>query len=170
MENYYEIVSTDKSGETVLDTAWSLEEAKRLADKFQNYYENVEVLEYRAVGAVYKAGEGDKPKASLPRTLRELFTPEIHEAFGDIDIYDDYDERCAIAWCGELLTEKGLEHFDEVLDLPIANIDLNENSFYGKHITVNCVGATEARALKDLMESMAGYCTEDEWEEWFKSE
>ena len=47
--------------------------------------------------------------------IREFIKMDI-----DIDVCDDYDERCYIAFCGPLeLTEDGEREFKSVLDRPI---------------------------------------------------
>ena len=55
------------------------------------------------------------------KTVKDLL--ERYQETGDIDVYDDYDERIGIAYCGTQLTNKGRERFEEVLDFPISADD-----------------------------------------------
>lgn len=80
----------------------------------------------------------------------------------DIDVCDDYDERCFIAFCGGYaLTDEGKERFKVALDIPINHIQ----NIIGLH----CENSKEAQACKDLFESVAGYCSEKDFDKWFVS-
>lgn len=59
MENYYEIYVNDDEGLSVHDTAWGLDDAKRLADRLKSLYPHREVgvIEYRYAGTVYVSEE-----------------------------------------------------------------------------------------------------------------
>ncbi len=59
MENYYEVCIVDHNGESVHDTAWSLDEAMLLADNLKTLHPDCEVCvyEYRYAGVVYNTEE-----------------------------------------------------------------------------------------------------------------
>ena len=88
-----------------------------------------------------------------------------------IDVYDNVCDELSIAFDGPMeLTEAGKEKFAEVLEFDatihyngydtIALIDVDdENEEVFEH---------KLEAAKELFEGMAGWCTVDEWKEWFK--
>lgn len=79
-----------------------------------------------------------------------------------VDVADDYDERLWIAFDGAVnLTEIGVDVFKEALDLEVKLTTPSD-------ALILCKNAKEAEIAKELFESLAGYCTEDEWELWFK--
>lgn len=89
--------------------------------------------------------------------VRELLNMDVC-----IDVADDYDERLWIAFDGAIsLTEIGMDVFREALDL---KVKLTTSS----DALILCKNAKEAEVAKELFESLAGYCTEDEWELWFE--
>ena len=69
------------------------------------------------------------------------------------------------------ITAEGKEHFAEALQLEIDNFDTNILV-----IKVNEKGLDEKitehrlETAKELFQSMAGYCSESDWDKWFKSE
>ena len=80
----------------------------------------------------------------------------------DIDIYDDYDERLAIAYCGDdmrEMTAAGLDHFKRALSLTVT-VDCGV-------ATVHCDTSKDAAAAKEFFYSAAGYCSERLYKEWF---
>lgn len=80
----------------------------------------------------------------------------------DIDIYDDYDERCGIAFCGSVeLTKEGKAKFKDALSLSITIYNMET-------AIVHCKGREEAEAAAELFNSLAGYCTTEEWDTWFE--
>ena len=96
--------------------------------------------------------------------VKDLLEQEV-----SIDVYDNVCEELAIAFEGPMeLTDEGKEHFAEALEFPI--------SFGNNCIIVDVDDEDEAEferklaLTKELFESMAGYCTVDEWEKWFKEE
>ena len=91
-------------------------------------------------------------------TVRDLIKEEI-----DIDVIDDYDERCWIAFCGPLkLKSKGEARFANVLDTKCQH--------HGNIITLHADTAKEAEELKVFFYSAAGYCSTKSWDEWFKED
>lgn len=85
----------------------------------------------------------------------------------DIDVYDDYDERCGMAVCGPVeLTEKGKAVFGEVVNLECEIHDYAGDP-YGYHAVVHCETAEEAEKLKNFLLAAAGYVGEDLYREWF---
>lgn len=79
-----------------------------------------------------------------------------------MDVYDDYDERCGIAYeSGYVLTDAGRERFAAALDIPILMIRDGT-------IVLHCEGAKQAQACKELFYSMAGYCGVTDFDKWFR--
>ena len=96
-------------------------------------------------------------------TVREFISKEI-----DVDIYDDYDERIGIAFCGPLkLTEEGEKKFGPILNLPV---ELYINTPDETPIeALLCVSDNEANLslAADLFLGAAGYCSEHDYNLWF---
>jgi len=91
-------------------------------------------------------------------TVKDLLTVE------DVsnDVYDSYDERCAIAYeSGFKLTDAGYEYFAEALKLPIESIS-------GHAIVVRCNNEDEADWCQALFYAIAGYCSDSKFDEWFE--
>lgn len=89
---------------------------------------------------------------------------------GEFDVYDNYTEELAIAYCGEKLTAAGEEYFKEALDLEIIAID-RERVIVGVDAPNLKEKDVEHRLekAKELFESMAGYCSESDWDKWFEA-
>lgn len=100
-----------------------------------------------------------------PITVRDLLRQEI-----DIDVVDDFSDDLWIAFCGALnLTEVGEKKFSAVLDLPVELRNCGGD-------TVACVLLGELpnpdcerleHKCIELFEAAAGYCSAEEWDEWF---
>ena len=79
-----------------------------------------------------------------------------------VDVCDDYDERCYIGFdSGYELTEAGMARFADALDCPIYGIN-------GFAVTIHCPTAKEAEACRQLFFSVAGFCSEKNFDKWFK--
>lgn len=90
-------------------------------------------------------------------TVKDLL--EIKDV--SVDVCDDYDERCYIAYVsGYELTAAGVERFSPALDVEIDSID-------GGMVGLRCPSAKEAQACKELFFSIAGFCGEKKFDEWF---
>ena len=88
--------------------------------------------------------------------VKDLIREEI-----DIDVIDDYDERCWIAFCGPLkLTAKGEARFADVLDMKCQH--------HGNVITLHAETEREAEECKTFFYSAAGFCSDTAWNRWFK--
>lgn len=87
--------------------------------------------------------------------IREFIEMEI-----DIDVCDDYDESCYIAYCGATyMTDEGEEHWRDVLDQEIE---------VGDYVAmVHADNDDEVNRLARFFYSIAGYCPEAEWNTWF---
>ena len=96
--------------------------------------------------------------------IKDMFTKEWYEEYGDIDVYDsDYDTE-GIAFCGALLTPRGEEHFKGLLEL---EVEVGEN-FLGPCVWVQTGGDWNlCKAAEELFWDVAGYCDEDDWDAWF---
>lgn len=102
--------------------------------------------------------------ASSPLTVRGLLEMGESEDFEDIDVCDDYDERCYIAFCGGYkLTEEGEQEFADALDIEVKPSDAE-----GFPWTLCCDTGKQARACERLFYSIAGYCGESDFDRWFK--
>lgn len=89
-------------------------------------------------------------------TVKDLLAMEI-----DIDVCDDYDESCYIAFCGPAeLTEEGERTFADALDVPV--------DLYNDVALLECGNEEKTAACKRLFYSLAGYCGVSEWDKWFK--
>lgn len=85
----------------------------------------------------------------------------------DIDVYDDYDERCGMAVCGPVnLTEKGRAVFGRALDLECEVHDFKGHP-YGFHAVAHCETEKEAELLHHFLLAAAGYVGDDLYREWF---
>ena len=83
----------------------------------------------------------------------------------DIDVCDDYDERCYIAFCGPLkLTDEGIEEFGHVLDMSV-EVPTADEPYDTAILTAHNAG--EAQELKRFFYSAAGYCPQGDWYDWF---
>lgn len=85
----------------------------------------------------------------------------------DIDVCDDYDERCWIAKCGAYrLTDAAEQLFHRALDIEVEMMP--------KVAILKCddedesVAEANAQACKKLFFSLAGYCPADEYDMWFE--
>ena len=89
-------------------------------------------------------------------TIRDFIKMDI-----DIDVCDDYDESCYIAFCGDLrLTPKGQEHFADVLDREVEVMD---------DIAILPAESDEdVAALREFFFSAAGFCSEKRYHELFE--
>ena len=87
-----------------------------------------------------------------------------------IDVYDNVCDELSIAFEGPMeLTEAGKQKFAEVLEFKatmhyngydtIALIDVDDED--------EAEFERKLAAAKELFEDMAGWCTVDEWNEWF---
>ena len=98
--------------------------------------------------------------------VKDLLEMEI-----SIDVYDNVCEELGIAFEGPMeLTDEGKRKFADVLEFDL--------TFDGSGSVINAIVDVDDEdervfeqklaAAKELFESMAGFCTEDEWKLWFK--
>lgn len=88
-----------------------------------------------------------------------------------VDVYDNVCEKLGIAFDGPMeLTEAGKKKFAEVLEYDVTFA--NSGSFLNAIVDVDDEDEDEferkLEAAKELFEGMAGWCTVDEYDEWFK--
>ena len=89
--------------------------------------------------------------------IREFIKMDI-----DIDVCDDYDETCYIAFCGAMaLTEEGEKEFADVLD---AMVEVSDNI-----AILHAESCEEVNALRHFFYSAAGYCPEEDYNRWFEN-
>lgn len=106
----------------------------------------------------------EEQDSSSPLTVRGLLKMGESEDFEDIDVCDDYDERCYIAFCGGYkLTEEGEQEFADALDIEV--IPCGAGGFTW---TLRCDTGKQARACERLFNSLAGYCGDSDFDRWFK--
>ena len=102
-----------------------------------------------------------RKKARSRMLFKDLIKADI-----DIDVYDDYDERCGMAVCGPVkLTEEGKATFSRVMDMDVEIYDFK--GAYGYHAVVHCETAEEAEMLKHFLLAAAGYIGDDLYKRWF---
>lgn len=104
-------------------------------------------------------------------TLRDLFTDKsIWNQYGDMDVFNDCIDDYAPAWCGTLLTDKGLEHFGKELDLDDIEVEFYADT-YGHTICVHIDKFPDYEekweAIRTLFSCAAGYCGCEEYDLWF---
>ena len=108
--------------------------------------------------------EQEEQDSSSPLTVRGLLKMGEREDFEDIDVCDDYDERCYIAFCGGYrLTEAGEQEFADALDIEV--IPCGAGGFTW---TLRCDTGKQARACERLFNSLAGFCGESDFDRWFE--
>lgn len=93
-------------------------------------------------------------------TVRDLLEQEV-----DIDVYDDYDERLGVAFCGPIaLTDEGMKKFGGVLDLPI---QFTRGSYPVAVVYVD-YDIDKLNLVTELFDSLAGMCYYKDYDRWFK--
>lgn len=109
--------------------------------------------------------EAEKEEKKM--TVRDLLAMNI-----EIDVCDDYDESCYIAFVGDgyyPLTLEGEKKFGRALDVEIE---------MGEDIVILNTSAEEetedeserrTRACKNLFYSLAGYCDDSDYHKWFNT-
>lgn len=91
--------------------------------------------------------------------IKDLIKEDI-----DIDVVDDYDERCWIAKCGAYkLTDAGEQMFHNVLDI---DVHMDTEGRYPIAV-LHCETEREANECKVFFLSLAGYCAADDYDRWF---
>ena len=95
-------------------------------------------------------------------TVKEMMQKIIDEGLGDIDFCDDYDERAWCAYCGNHWSPKAEEKYARAFNLEVYPFKEEDCS-----VLVKCDTAKDAQALEDLLEAMAGWIDEKEYEELF---
>lgn len=102
--------------------------------------------------------------------LKELLTEATYNEWGDMDVSNDCIDDCACAWCGQTLTDEGERHFADALSLdaeigmvwgsPGIVVEIDHLPNYGEAWD----------KVVDLFSSAAGYCSEEDYDKWFKEE
>ena len=87
----------------------------------------------------------------------------------DIDVYDADTDGIGIAFCGPVgLTEEGRKYFKDVLDYEVEFID---GTYAGDiavvHIPDNVDYDEMLEKTEKLFYSLAGYCPQKDWDNWF---
>lgn len=81
----------------------------------------------------------------------------------DIDVYGDYTDELAVAYCGAQLTPAGEKEFAAALSLPITI----ENSPLPS-ATVHIENGRQEKLVKRLFTWAAGYCSQNTFDKFFK--
>jgi len=104
--------------------------------------------------------------------VRDMFTHEFVEKYGDVDVCNDVTDDMAPAFCGPLLlTEAGEERFGNVLDL---KVEMIETQYFYAEVKIEDLCGCEEDELEtwdqvvSLFSAAAGYCADDLWSKWFK--
>lgn len=91
----------------------------------------------------------------------------------EIDVYDDVCDALEIAFCGPAeLTEEGKARFADVMDFDVEIIEDTWSGF--PHAIVHVDDPDEKKwkrnlkQAKTLFEGLAGYCSEADYNKWFK--
>lgn len=97
-------------------------------------------------------------------TIRDLLAMNI-----DIDVYDADTDGIGIAYCGPTgLTAAGAEYFKDVLDYEVEFVD---ETYAGDiavvHIPDNVDYDEMLEKTEELFASLAGYCSQKDWDNWF---
>ena len=97
-------------------------------------------------------------------TIRDLLAMNI-----DIDVYDADTDGIGIAYCGPTgLTAAGAEYFKDVLDYEVEFVD---SAYAGDiavvHIPDNVDYDEMLEKTEELFGSLAGYCSQKDWDNWF---
>ena len=101
-------------------------------------------------------------KGDLQMTKTMTVKEFIKTIWFDIDVYDDYDERCGVAYCPTMeLTEKGKRKFRSIMN--------NEVRLYEDDCAVvHCETEKEAELVRYLFHGYAGLIiSSEEWDELF---
>ena len=104
--------------------------------------------------------------------LKDILTTEVWNKYGDMDVVNDVIDDYFPAWCGNTLTAEGLEHYKEALEL---EADIWGDETYAQiHVRVDSpdekTWKRNYRMARDLFSDMCGYCTEEEYNRWFKED
>lgn len=92
-------------------------------------------------------------------TIKDLLNSEI-----DVDVCDDYNESCYIAFVGpQALTDEGQKEFESVLNLKVSVYD----DIVILHTTEGREAA-EVKLLRKLFKGCAGYIDIEEYNRLFK--
>lgn len=99
-----------------------------------------------------------------------MIVRDLFELGLDIDVYDNVCEEIGVAFCmdGIELTDAGLSRFSDVLEYPCQI--MGDTTGYN-WVLVDVDGDDWEERLKKAKEffwSAAGYCTCEEYDEWFK--
>jgi len=102
-------------------------------------------------------------------TIAEMFTQSFAEQYGDIDMYNDYDDWC-IAFCGPVeLTDEGKAEFAQALELEVS---LVTDTLYSDYGVIEINDRPDCEKMKKLTSRLfngaAGYCSEENYSKWFK--
>lgn len=95
--------------------------------------------------------------------VRDLLEQDI-----DIDVVDNVCEELWIAFCGPMkLTKEGMKKFGDVLDFPVSLVNGNVAII---DVDDESEGTWEHKLdlAKEMFDSMAGYCTSEEYDKWFE--
>jgi len=102
--------------------------------------------------------------------VRELLTKEL-----DIDVYDNVCEELGIAFCGPMaLTKEGEQEFAEVMEYDVEVIEPNEAIYQYSWVGIVDVDGEEGewqkklKKAKKLFHGLAGYCSTEDYDRWFK--
>lgn len=103
----------------------------------------------------------------MPIDIRTMKLEEMLTGIDfDVDVCDDYMDDLDVAFCPPIcLTEAGREKFKDILDL---DVRVNKSHSYALVLIddkENC--GYLHKMLVDFVWSLAGYCSDSDWNKWF---
>lgn len=101
--------------------------------------------------------------------VRDILTQETWDIWGDMDVANDVTDDLAPCWCGELLTEEGEKKFAKALELEAEIRPVWGTPGIVLKIDQYPDWEKKWNRAQRMFTAMAGYCTEEEWNKWFKS-
>lgn len=101
--------------------------------------------------------------------LKDILTKEMYEKYGDMDVYNDWTDDIAPAWCGTLLTEYGATVYP-ALELEACVVDNSDDDHYILVFINDLPDGEDERAWDEvvaLFDDMAGYIGESDYKKRF---
>ena len=104
--------------------------------------------------------------------LKDILTSKTWNQYGDMDVINDVIDEFHPAWCGQYCTEEGKKRFGGALELEAEIFNAGTQKYPEYRIEVHIDGPEgvwqkRRRAVEDLFEAMAGYCSCEDYDRWF---
>lgn len=88
----------------------------------------------------------------------------------DVDVFDNYTEDLAVAYCGAQLTEEGRVEYADVLELEFEYVGDDAAValvMVDNDIDSEMVVRKKLRKAMDMFYGMAGYCSQEKFDKYF---